>query len=167
MKRIYRIVPAPSAPELILEGGLAEKLVGESVIDFSPDESFRGHVSNLGDWTQFYRVGTDAFAISEEAWENCMDMYYAITENNIELLSVVADGSDFRVIHPRQFLPPSEDPKQICDLTYAGSIFRIEGRPPQEVYCLEGLAVADDEFKHCYEKFGFTGLIFEEVWSGE
>lgn len=166
MKKIYKIVPDPSAPELVLENGVAEKLAGESVARLSPDKPFVGHVERLSDWTQFYRVGTNAFAVSEEAW-NCEDMYYNIAENNVELLAVKAGSAYFIVIYPMQFLPPSEDPSQICDLTYVNALFRIQSRPPQEVFCFEGMANPDNEFKHTYEKFGFTGLIFEEVWRGD
>jgi hypothetical protein len=43
----------------------------------------------------------------------------------------------------------------------------MRSRPPQEVFCLEGIAVPNDEIKRACEIHGFTGLIFEEVWSGE
>lgn len=167
MKRIHRIIPSPSAPELILEGGIAEKLVGESVAPLSPDEPFIGHLKRVEAWNQFYRVGTNAFALSEDAWEHCEPMYYALCENSIEFPSVANRNGDFRIIHPLQFLPPSDNPSQVCDLTYAGTIFRMQGRPPEEVFCLEGIAVPNDEIKRAYEIYGFKGLIFEEVWSGE
>lgn len=95
-----------------------------------------------------------------------MEMYYVITENDVELLSVEADEVDLRIINPRQILPASEDPNFLCDMRYVNSLFRIQGKL-SEVFCFEGLAVADNEFKHCYEKFGFSGLVFEEVWRGE
>lgn len=167
MKRIYRIVPDPSAPELVLEGGIAEKLVGESVVPLSPNKPFVGHITRIANWTQFYRVGTNAFALSEEAWDNCDQMYYALRENSIEFPAVRTADANFAIIHPLQFLPPSDDPSQICDLTYAGSIFRLPSSPPQEVFCLEGMAVPGDEIKHACEKHGFIGLIFEEVWRSE
>jgi hypothetical protein len=167
MKKIYRIIPDPSAPELILEGGLAERLVGESVTRLSPDRPFEGHVERLADWNQFYRVGTNAFALSEAAWDNCEQMYYALRENSIEFPAVRTASGDFAVIHPLQFLPQSHDPSQLCDLTYASTIFRIRSRPPLEVFCLEGIAVPNDEIKRACDIYGFTGLIFEEVWSGE
>jgi len=162
--KIYRIIPDPTAPELVLEDGLTERLIGDSVIPLSPNAPFKGSVERLVDWTQFYRIGSHAFALSEEAWEQCEAMYYALRENSIEFPAVRTAVGDFAIIHPLQFLPPSEDPSQICDLKYAGSIFRIQSRPPQEVFCLEGLAVPDDEIRHVYKAYGFTGLLFEEVW---
>lgn len=167
MRRIHRIIPDPSAPELTLEGGIAEKLVGESVAPLSPAKPFIGHVGRIEGWNQFYRVGTHAFALSEAAWIHCEQMYYALRENHIEFPAVETASGYFVVIHPLQFLPPSDDSSQICDLTYANTIFRIRSRPPQEVFCLEGIPVPNDEIKRACEIYGFTGLIFEEVWSGE
>lgn len=166
MKIIYRIIPDPFAPELILEGGVADKLVGESVAPLSPDKPFVGHIERVAGWNQFYRVGANAFALSEDAWDNCEQMYYALRENSIEFPAVRTASGDFAVIHPLQFLPPSDDPSQICDLTYASTIFRIRSRPPQDVFCPEGIAIPNDEIKRAREIYGFTGLIFEEVWSG-
>ncbi|MEN3943397.1 hypothetical protein WJU23_19000 [Prosthecobacter sp. SYSU 5D2] len=167
MATIYKVLPDPLAPELILDGSVAEQLLGESVIHLSPDKSFQGKVSEVKEWKQFYRVGSNAFAISEQAWVHCMEMYYVITENDLELLSVQAGGNAFRVIHPRDVLPPSDDPSKICDMRYIGCLFRIESRPHQDIYCYEGMAVPDNEFKHCYDKHGFTGLLFEEVWTDD
>ena len=96
-----------------------------------------------------------------------MDMYYVITENDVELLSVEANGIDLRIINPRQVLSSSRDPSSFCDLRYVNSLFRVEGRSLREVYCFEGMVVAANEFKHCYEEFGFSGLKFEEVWRGD
>ncbi len=167
MKKIYRIVPDPAAPAVDLDSDTVERLNGESLIHLSPGESFSGLVSEIKEWNQFYRIGSNAFALSERAWENCMEMYYVVIENDVELLSVVAGGVDFRVINPRQMMPRSEHAAQICDMTYINSLFRIQDRPSQEVFCFEGLAVKGNEFKFCYEQFGFLGLIFEEIWSGE
>ena len=165
MKKIYKITPEVQAPELTIFGINEEILVGESLIGLSSEKSFEGSVNQLSEWNQFYRVGNDAFAITEEAWENCMDMYYTIIENDVELLSVVANGQDFRVIHPRQFLPSSNSPDEICDLTYVNALFRIENRLPREVFCFEGMSVQGNEFKYNYDQFSFKGLSFEEVWS--
>jgi len=167
MKKIYRILPDPSSPELFLKGGITEKLIGESVASLSPNNPFMGRVEHHAPWNQFYRVGSAAFALAEEAWDNCEQMYYALHENNIEFPAVRTAAGYFVVIHPLQFLPPSDDPSQIGDLTYASTIFRIRNRPAQEVFCLEGTAVPNDEIKRAYEIYGFTGLLFEEVWSDE
>lgn len=166
MQKIYKIVPESSAPELFLEDGLGVDYVGKSLIELSPNDAFKGEVTRIAEWTQFYRVGFNAFALLEAAWEHCMEMYYVITENDIELLSVEAAAGDFRIIHPRQFLGAVDNQSLICDLTYASALFRIQNRDPREIFCLEGMPVRENEFKFTYERFGFTGLSFEEIWSG-
>jgi hypothetical protein len=165
MRSIYKVIPSESAPELILDESIREKLIGESIACLSPDKPFMGRIAEHREWTQFYRVDGCAFALSELVWDHCEELYYALRENSIEFPAVRTPSGDFAIIHPLQVLPPTDDPLHICDLTYAGSIFRIHGRPLDEVYCLAGLANPEDEIKHLYEKYGFTGLRFEKVWS--
>jgi len=173
MKKIYRILSAPDAPLLeILENQpyahLFTEFLGESLIGALPDELLVGRLSNHREWNQFYRIAPGGLAVSEEAWEKCMNMYYVITGmNNIELVSIRTVEANMRVIIPRDVLPATADASLPCDLKYASSLFRIAGRPKTELFCLEGTEVPGDEFKYVYDKFGFEGLIFEEIWRGE
>ena len=164
MKTIYRITPSGDAPELIIEQGISNNLDGKPIADRWPNEPFKGEVAKICDWRQFYRVGKNGFALSEAVWEECEDMYYTITENYIELLSVMAGGFDLRVIYALDVLKASNVPTELCDLTYASSLFRIEGQPMEQVFCLEGMTQGN-EFKQFYDLYGFKGLKFEEVWS--
>jgi len=170
MKGIYRITACRDAASLSIDDNEPyarrfEEFTGESLIELSPNDSFRGQVSDVRAWNAFYRIAPGGMAISEEAWLHCMDMYYVITENDVELLSVQTNVGDMRIVNPREYLPVSSDPSIPCDLKYANTLFRIEGRPRTDIYCLEGLAVPDNEFKYYYEKFGFSGLEFELIWS--
>lgn len=172
MKRVFQIQVSSDAPQLFVTEPTEhvkafEELRGESMIHLSPTKPFRGKLSEARDWNQFYRVAPGGFAISEEAWKRCMDMYYVVTNNNVELLSVVTEeGLDMRIIHPRQFLEPSSDPNRPCDLRYANQLFRIRGQPVTNLFCIEGTEVSGDEFRFTYDKFGFRGLEFREIRSG-
>lgn len=164
-KKIYKLFPDPSAPELRVEEGLANKLNGKSVYHLSPNELFNGQVDYVANWNQFYRVGNSAFALIADAWEHCEEMYYALSENNIEFPGVMASNVAFCIINPLQIIHPANGSTPIFDLTNAGTIFRLANYPLEEVFCLEGITVPDDEIKRAYETHGFKGLIFEEIWS--
>jgi hypothetical protein len=171
MKRVFEIHVSSDAPTLYIKGPAEHanafaELTGKSMIELSPKRPFRGKLSEIQPWNQFYRVAPGGFAISEEAWKQCMDMYYVVTNNNVELLSVAAEGVDMRIIHPRQFVEPSSDLGRPCDLKYANQLFRIRGQPVTRVFCIEGTEVPGDEFRYTYDKFGFKGLEFREIWSG-
>jgi hypothetical protein len=66
------------------------------------------------------------------------------------------------------FAPPSDNPNRPFDLdNFNSPIFRLRNYAPTDLFCLSGSRVPGDEFKYSYDKFGFIGLIFEEIWSGE
>ena len=152
------------APELRLEGDFTSKLVGKSMASISPDKPIEGCVDVVPRWNQFYRIGSQAFALPEAAWEYCEPMYYGLRENSIEFPAVRTALGSFAIINPLQFLSKGSDPAEICDLRNAGSIFRIEAFDPATVFCLEGLPVPNDEFKNLYARFAFEGLHFQEIW---
>ena len=164
MKTIYKITPKPDAPELILDPELSNMLTGQPLSQISPDKPFSGKITDLKNWNEFYRIGKNGFTISEEAWNHCMEMYYVITENAIELLSVRAGNTDLRIINPLQIIPRSTSSDQLCNMENINSLFRLKSNSDSGIFCFEGLPVPENEFKHCYEKFGFHGLTFEKAW---
>jgi hypothetical protein len=46
------------------------------------------------------------------------------------------------------------------------SLFKIPETVREDIYCVEGLADPDDEFKGAVEKHGLRGLKFKELWTG-
>ena len=47
------------------------------------------------------------------------------------------------------------------------SIFKIPETAKAEILCIEGMKDPEDEFKAQVEAAGFTGLLFDELWSGD
>lgn len=133
----------------------------------SPKAAFVGAVSQPPhNAKQFYAVvPPGAFAVSAGAWAEPNAMYYCCTMSG-ELLAVKTQHGYFQVINvlttvPR---PSSGDAPCVVDEFYA-PIFRIDGRDPTQLYCIEGLGDAD-QFKLIYDELGFRGLVFERVWQG-
>src|SRR5262245_10271646 len=101
MKRVYQISVSPGAPTLRIlptesYAPAFKELRGQSLSGLSPDRPFLGTLDEHRGWNQFYRVAPGGFAISEEAWDHCTEMYSVVTNNDVELLSVVAGQYDLR-----------------------------------------------------------------------
>jgi hypothetical protein len=47
------------------------------------------------------------------------------------------------------------------------SVFKLPETGMSEILCVEGLVAAEDEFKGTVEKYGLTGLKFEQLWRGD
>jgi hypothetical protein len=169
MKRVFRIAVSDSAPRVEFSPdepyyeGLRE-LNGKSISGLVPaDDAFRGTLTEHGEWNQFYNVAPGAFAVSEEAWDRCMDLYYLLEYGDIEIPWIVTRECALRLVNPLQVLPSISS----STLGQANKIFRIGERPTSELFCLEGTSVHADEFKYIYDHFGFQGLEFTEIWHEE
>lgn len=172
MKRLFRIRVSDDAPQLVIdpEAPYASEfttLDGSSKVLLSTNKSFIAKPNSNYPWQQVYAVAPGCFALSEEAWEECEDIYYLLTLGN-ELLSAGDSQFAFRIINPTSFAPPPTDANHPFDLdNFSAPIFRLRNHEPTHLFCLSGTEAPCNEFKHCYDQFGFTGLNFEEVWSGE
>lgn len=87
-----------------------------------------------------------------------MDLYYLLEYGDIEIPWIVTEECDLRLINPLQVLPALSE----ASVLDANKLFRVSGKPPDQIFCLEGTAVPGDEFKSIYDKFGFRGLVFHE-----
>lgn len=144
-----------------------------SIFDGAPrarlsiNKEFAARPDSVCPWQQIYAVAPGCFALSEEAWEECEVMYYVLSMGR-ELLAAGDAEYFFRIYNSLEFAPPSDDSARPFDLgSFYAPIFRLRGRDPTELYCLSGTQVPGDEFKFCYDQFGFRGFVFEEVWSSE
>jgi len=115
---------------------------------------------------QFYGMSSGVLIIPEDAWAECEEMYYCCSMGS-ELLSLVSDYGSFRAINPVEFLsrPAQGDSPCLIDQFYS-PLFRIKGADPSELFCVEGIGSKGDQFKYCYDKYGFAGLEFEKIWGG-
>jgi hypothetical protein len=172
MKHLYRIKINENAPRLLIDPASPyasefTELDGSLKSQLSPRKEFPAKPSLICDWQQIYAVSPGGFALSEKAWEECEDIYYVLSMGN-ELLAAGDGKHYFRIINPVGFAPPSDNPNRPFDLdNFNSPIFRLRNYAPTDLFCLSGSRVPGDEFKYSYDKFGFIGLIFEEIWSGE
>jgi hypothetical protein len=118
----------------------------------------------------FYSFAPGVLAVRSDVFTACEDFHW-VTRDGCERLPLKAGTMWFEVIHPVVFLPgPGRDadsPPCAVDGYYA-ALFRIEGRPADELFCVSGVTgVPLNEFKPVYEEYGFTGLRFTEIWRGE
>ena len=94
-------------------------------------------------------------------------MYYALWWEQ-RRVDFSAGGVDYACVVPKLTLEP--DPRRGAPCRIDGvfaSVFRIAGRPPNEIYCTSGINSGGEELLPVYESEGFHGLDFELVWEGE
>lgn len=105
--------------------------------------------------------------IQEDDLINCEDMYY-LTASGTECLMLSDGTKSFNAINPVEFLPPPSQGSSPClvDKHYM-PLFRIIGMPKTDLFTTTGFLPPGDEFAAVYEQFGFKGLCFETVWTGE
>jgi hypothetical protein len=166
---VYRIHVDPKAPSLTVTSHDLGVFDGRRKSPLSPKKSFVGTVAKKpASNKQFYSLSPrreGVFVIPEDAWEESDEMYYCC-EMGTELLSVTTKAADFRAINPVESMKPPKkgDAPVPVDDSFDYPIFRITGRDPTHLFCMSGVAVAEDEFKYIYDTQGFRGLIFEEIW---
>jgi hypothetical protein len=169
MKRIFRIVVDDEAPKLILDTSFLNSdalkiFSGESKVHLSPNKAFNAVPEIICPWQQIYTVAPGCFAVQEKAWEEAQDMYYVLNMGN-ELLDAGNSDLYYRIINPLSFAPETTDSNTLCNLDkFYSPIFRLKNYDPTDLFCYSGSEVSGDEFKYCYDLFGFKGLSFEEVW---
>jgi hypothetical protein len=169
MIQVFQVHTAATAPSLELAFPGADfapvRFDGTPRAQVSIDRAVSGRVVSLrGGSKQFYSVGLGAFAIPEAAWIECEKMYYCCSMGS-ELIAVETPLGDFRVINPLGFLPKPDVNDAPCPIDrFYAPLFRITGRDPTDVCCVSGLGPQGDQFKSVYDRFGFTGLEFTEIW---
>jgi hypothetical protein len=169
MLTVLRISVAPSAPKLSLDPDVALRcgpFDGTSKAALFPDEMLSAKVEDpaVGE-RQFVSMAPGVLVLSEKAWAGANDMYYCCTMSG-ELLAIKTQHGHFQAINPVDPVPQATGGDAPCDVSqFYAPIFRIAGRDPTHLFCVEGLGA--DQFKLIYEELGFTGLVFEEIWRGE
>jgi hypothetical protein len=165
IKKLYRILLSPDAPSVELSSaGLSSthELHGQSLMGLVPDDhTFRGQLSRHAEWNTFYRGLPGSFAVSEEAWDHCMNLYYVLEYGGVEIPFILTEHCSLRLINPVEVIPEIT----LHALNNANVLFRIRGEEETAIFCLEGTDCPGDEFKYIYERFGFNGLEFKEVWT--
>ncbi len=169
MLTVYRVEVAPSAPRIVLETETAQQagvFDGSGKALIFEDRPLRATIAQvpLSD-RQFVALAAGVLVLPERAWENADDMYYCCSMGN-ELLAIKTPSGNFVGINPLEVLPQAKAGSAPCvvDQFYA-PLFRIAGRDPMHLFCVEGLGA--DQFKLIYEELGFSGLLFEAIWQGE
>lgn len=174
MAYVYRIEYAPEAPRLEpLEASSMELLVfdgrrkaaawpagGLKVGEVRPNESL----------FQFYYLAPGVLAYPEELVGACEDFYWVATQN-IEPLRVVSGSILFSLLNIIEFMEPllpgepGYEQGAPCNVVeFYAPIIRIRRRDPTELYCVSGVTNPMNEFKAVYERYGFKGLEFREIW---
>lgn len=171
MKRLFQVTISPQSPQLLIvpEASYAnqfQSLPGSPRAQLSLENCFRVEKLPQFSWKQILQIAPGGFAFSAEAWEACEDMYY-ILKSGSELLAAQNEDQYYIIVNPLDFASPAKLPNEPFDLNggFNTPIFRIPGHSVTDLFCLTGTGLLGDEFKRCYESFGFLGLEFTEVWS--
>lgn len=178
MKTVYLIETDSSAPRLQLQSSAldpADLLTfdGRSKKDMWPKPAAEVRVAAVLPESPyvFYQFAPGALVIREDVLTECEDFYWVSRESNESLL-LRHGATAFEVINIIDFLSPPSleeargEPPCPVDKYYT-ALFRIKGRPPEQLFCVSGVDNPLNEFKGVYDHHGFTGLRFTEIWSGD
>lgn len=171
MIQIFRITTSPNAPRLSLRSPTQydDRFMifdGSGKAAYSPRATFDVVEEPCLNVRQFYLFAPGVLVCDWEAMSQCDHMYYAA--EGTERLAMRGMHKSFSAINSLDALPKPASGTSPCIVDqFNASIFRIEGAPATDVYCVSGFEIPMDEFKNVYDAYGFSGLIFEEVWSGE
>jgi hypothetical protein len=115
----------------------------------------------------FWRLAPGVLVLGEEALLQCDDLYYS-TVGGIELLSLRDGARVFKALNAVEFLPRPSSGAAPClvDRHYM-AVFCIEGQPETDIFTVSGHLTALSEFKSIYDHYGFQGLHFEPIWTGQ
>jgi hypothetical protein len=172
MVTVYRILFAPDAltlrvPEDFPFGAQFAHFDGARKEPLSPKAAFRLEAIDKLDQTRvFCRLTPGVLLIPEAALEECGTLYYALCAGT-EQIAMQAGRFAFRGINPLEVLPPDPSGAPCRIDRYYSAVFRMQGQPASDLFCVEGIAVPGDEFKYGYDTFGFSGLLFEPVWNSQ
>ena len=175
MKRVYRIHVCSGAPQLQCwppgkEAEVLKEFDGTDKAPLSPNQPFVGKLNRRPDSPRhFCNPGVGALAIPSDAWAQDVDTLFYCCCMGSELLSVSTELGGFHVVNLTSFYPAvglaDWNDRPPCFVSrFHCSILRIEGQPKTDLFCVSGFGDGD-EFKAAYEKYGFQGLLFEEIWS--
>lgn len=170
MPRIYKVTLAPDCPRLALhETPLNKQLLpfdGGLKSSLSRGAPFPVHQeSAVTDPRQFWTLAPGVLVYPEQMiGDDVAGTPYYCWAYHVELLSLVGEHDNFCAMNTEQRFPHPKNGFRF-DLNFSYPLFRLEGEPPTNLYCLEGQAVSDDELRVNCEKFGLKGLVFEEVWA--
>jgi len=162
MKQLFRIHIAPNYPRLeIIQSSSYlsdfKEFDGTPKSQISPDSAFIMSEIPEYPWQQILSIAPGAFVFTEEAWEQCEEMYY-IVELGCELLAAKNMKSDYRIVNPMSFAKATNRTETPFDLdNFYAPIFRMPDCRPTELFCLSGTDCPDGEFKHIYEKSQVSG----------
>ena len=179
MIRVFRIKASEGSPRLALtdhsEGHPADWVRGLRIPDFCVREraAYRvlaARVDRPARHREFCALEPGTLSVPVDALDDesgPTSMYYALWWQQYRI-DLEADGMYYACIVPKLTLEPDPRSGAPCpiDGVYA-SVFRIAGRPPEEIYCTSGVVTGGDEFPGIYHEEGFSGLDFETVWEGD
>lgn len=116
---------------------------------------------------EFLYLAPGVLVIQDADLLNCDDMYY-LTAAGTECLRLSDGTRSFTAINPVEYLPPPSQGSSPCivDKHYM-PLFRIIGMPQTDLFTTTGFHPPGTDFAGVYERFGFRGLCFETVWTGE
>jgi hypothetical protein len=177
MKAVYLVKADTAAPRLELatpdrDTAVLSKFVGQDKSQIWPTTRLQLRAVPLAEHVlTFYDLAPGALAFRDAAFQACESFYWLARDYN-EFLDAQCGDIPFCVLNPQNLLPPPDDvsgpnpPPCVVDRYYS-AIFRIDGRPEDQIFCIEGVTRPLNEFKSVYDFHGFTGLTFTEIWRGE
>jgi len=168
MIRVLKIEVEPGVPVLTLEPESARRcgqFDGTAKAELFGREELLASAQEFPAYPrQFLAMAPGVLVLPEAAWLDADEMYYCCSLGN-ELLAVKADVGDFAAINPLEVLPTPVDGEAPCVVDkFYSPVFRIAGRDPRQLFCVEGLGT--DDFKGFYDALRFRGLVFQEIWRG-
>lgn len=169
MITVFKIAVDQSAPTLSMEPATADVcglFDGRGKADLFFERPLRASLDDHPARSrQFCALAPGVLVVPELAWVDADEMYYCCSLGS-ELLAIETPHGYFVGVNPLEILPRAKEGDAPClvDQFYA-PVFRILGREPTDLFCVEGLGA--DDFKRIYDESGFRGLVFEEIWRGE
>jgi hypothetical protein len=174
--QLFRIVNDASSPKLTLRHLGAEPteswIYGTALLESRTRDviKVKADIDRLPQTHEFCQLAPGMLVLKEEDLESESGpnaMYYGLHWEMDRVYLDVA-GVTFVCAIPKLTLPPDPASGAPCktDGVYA-SVFRLEDRPPEEIYCSSGIKENGDGFISLYQDDGFSGLTFDRVWSSD
>jgi hypothetical protein len=170
MPRIYRVPVDPASPRLFLtdahqNAGLLP-LDGSEKAHLSRKRSFEvDYPEPVRAPLQFWFLAPGVIVYPEAMiGEDVYKSPYYCWAYHVELLSLSSATNDFRAMNTANIYPHPKTGHRL-DLNHSYPLFRLEGEPKTDLFCIEGQAVPSDELKKTCPRYNLKGLQFEEVWS--
>ncbi len=180
MPTVYSVLTDPDVFQYVLPDDVQEVMKyefdGSKISEFwKPPEVYSPYpLKKEGD---FWSCFTGSFAVTPEAAlliskfleQSCELLPLPLENKLLQVCNVthIVDCLDEILSLHKPGIPGWFDEYVFLPGRFKHSLFKIPQTCLAEIFCVEGIADPEDEFKWTVEKLGLTGLEFREIWSNE